>query len=153
MNWIKMDDAIAKVMKSKGCSRRNAMRILAKEMKAGKLNYRTGPVDTGLRPVDGATAVRMARDDPESLIVTLDELLRRGTWSWEEMRGELAAGRLAAFALNDSVVVGMELQLRGDEGVPLHLTDFATTVADILAWMDNAETPKELILKAVQTPQ
>jgi hypothetical protein len=141
-DWMSADEAIDQIMRSTGCSRRQARKKLANHMKKGDLRFKEALVPV---PEDkilpGPEAAELMRDEPEFVYITLYYLKEVYDFSGEELQRELASGRLKAFPLNDSVMLRAELTNKVDS------CGFGVSGAALTAWMLNPKTPPHLRAK------
>lgn len=145
-DWMSMDEVIDHVMRVEGCSRRAARRLIAKHMKAGDLPYQL-ETTTQTKFLDGKTAAKMVKDEPDHVLISLNELMKAYRYTADELLTELRNGRLVASAINESVAIAMELQRRGDDSIPLHASDFVVSASNLIGWIENPETPPDIVAK------
>jgi hypothetical protein len=146
--WMSMDECIAHVMRVEGCSRRAARRLIAKHMAAGDLPYKIGPEKVkGMEYLDSKTAVKMMKERPDEVLIGLDQLKKAYHYTTDELLAELSSGRLVAGTTNESVAVAMDLAQRGDHSIPLYVSDFVVTAVALIEWINNPETPRDIVEK------
>ena len=83
-------------------------------------------------PLSGQEAVRRFKEDPESVFFTLSLFMLNFGLTWEELRAELASGRLPCMGW-----------ITADGVENPHIT-----TKQYLEWLQNPETPIALIMKA-----
>jgi len=136
--WVSIEECIEHVMRSRGCSRRTARRIVTAHIKAKHVEAKFFRQKSSLIPLTPAEAIkRLNAGEDSSLHVTLTNFVKCFRLTWEELLGELRAGRLIAEG-TESDHLQMELNNRVN---PNRIT---VTVEAIREWIDNPETPSQL---------
>ena len=143
--WASLEECIQHVMKSRGCSRRTARRIVTGHIKRKEIETKfvRGP-SPFVRATPAEVAKKLDAGEDDSLLITLAEFMRFFKMTWEETQAELVAGRLAMGA-TESVILERELNNSIDP------RQWACTVADVLEWVANPKTPAEFSERATRS--
>jgi hypothetical protein len=134
---ISLDEAIERLMQSKGCTRRTARRLIERAVQDGRLHYET---KSDLKPLAPVDAVRMYDDDPDHLLITLDQLIKVFGYTKEQLLTELSAGRLIAQASEEVIATAKD-------GGPVHTRDLVVSSTHLLDWIANPDTPPQIVAK------
>jgi hypothetical protein len=140
--WVTVEEAIQYVMKTHGCSRRAARKLLTKSVKANKVQTRHEIIEASPpgKVLEPSEAVERFKEDPASVFMPLDYFVQRFDFSQSEIMGELQSGRLRARANENSM---MQVEITGR--VPAsQITIDAQAMID---WMTNPKTPPALLAK------
>jgi hypothetical protein len=141
--WISIDEAIDQIVAARGCSRRAARRMLAKNVKANKLPIKKIPIDPSLGlMLEPKEAVELFTDDPTSVCMPLSYFIQRFDFSQAEIMGELRSGRLRASATENTL---FQAELTGSVAA----ADFILDGQALLDWMAHSKTPPSLLAKFV----
>jgi hypothetical protein len=139
--WMSMEEAVAHVMRVRKCSRHKAMKLLAKQVKRGKIGMKREPIKNPLVPLSPQEAVERLDDNPEEVFVlSLAQLVNEVGFTKAEALGELRAGRLRASA-SDSTFFAAEV------GAGFDAHAFLISAKALTLWMANPKTPPHLLAK------
>jgi len=137
--WASLDECIEHVMRSRGCSRRTARRIVHAHIKAKHVETKffRDKRSIGIPLTSAEAAKRLDAGEDSLLHVTLTNFVKCFNLTWEELLGELRAGRLIAQG-TESDHLEMELNNR------VNPNQITVTVEAIREWINNPETPSQL---------
>jgi hypothetical protein len=139
--WISLDEAIEHVMASRGCSRRTARRLLAKNFKNNEKYVRRVPMEPPFVSIPGPEAYKKIKSgEGDSVFIALDDFMEYFKMSWAETLVELQAGRLVA-GTDENTAMRMEM------GEQLHPGNFNVSYEGILEWIRHPQTPRHLIIR------
>jgi hypothetical protein len=142
---ISFDDAVKLIMKRTGKTRRQATAELNKSLRAGKLpafveddkgTVTTVPKSAFPLNLSPDAAVKAFDADPSSLVMMLNDIVRPGGLTPEEVLGELRSGRLIA--------CGQDI---ADPQTGLYGTQIVVGMDRVVEWITNPETPPQLVAK------
>jgi hypothetical protein len=136
--WMDIDTAVAYLMKG-GYTRQQAMDLLAAKVEGGEVEARKISV-----PLEERLATQQQIDnEPDKVGLGLGEFITRFGLDPDDVRAELAAGRLCAYS-NSSVAFSSIV----GEDVPAD--HFFVSKQAIEDWVKHPQTPAHMIMQACE---
>ncbi|PWT76444.1 MAG: hypothetical protein C5B60_04145 [Chloroflexi bacterium] len=143
-DYYNVDEAVARIMRSKGCTARQARRMLKKAIVTGKVKYRKTPLpkEPSLpRPLGGDAAAEAFASESETAFMPLGYFISRFGFTEDEINGELRSGRLQA-STDQNTMFSIEMGAGR-----IDADYFQVTAKAIKRWLFHKTTPPHLIAK------
>lgn len=141
--WMRVDEAIARIMHSTGCSHEEAVDRLAGHMQRGEIGYQKFVRKQKITALAPEEAARRFQDEPEAMAMSMGDFARHFMLRPEELLGELQSGRLLARPRDDQVLLAATLAMAS--GGVIDAEGFLVTGKAICDWLFNPATPRHLI--------